>query len=51
MYPMAVTIMPARMWGAVAVCPGTAIFSRIILFGDNKRPITGWKKIAIDCHY
>ena len=33
MYPLAMTVLPARMWGAIAVCPGTATFSNIILFG------------------
>ena len=50
---MAVTVLPARMWLAIVVCPGTATFSNIILCGsrDKRRPVTGWKKVCIDIHY
>ena len=50
-YPMAVTILPTRMWLATVVCPGTATLSSIVLHGDSRRPVIGWKKTLIDIHY
>ena len=32
-YPLAITTVPARIWVAIMVCPGTATFSNIVLFG------------------
>ena len=50
-YPMAVTTVPARIWIAIMVCPGTATFSNIVLFGYKQRPILGWRKPLLDVHY
>lgn len=50
-YPMAVTTVPARIWVAIMVCPGTATFSNIVLFGYSQRPVLGWRKPLLDVHY
>ena len=33
------------------IAPGSATFVRIITFGYNERPFTGWRKWIIDVHY
>ena len=50
-YPQAITLLPLKIWIMIMIAPGSATFVRIITFGYNERPFTGWRKWIIDVHY
>ena len=50
-YPLAVTLLPLKIWSLFIIAPGTAAVSRIITLGNTKRPYTGWRKWLLDVHF